>query len=126
MTDREKLIELIGGTHYGKDNGSTIGRNFQSGFIEKIADHLLSHGVTFAKDTDVPSKWISVEDRLPEKDGSYVTATNATGETKGVMVQNYKTACVRGKELRRWVWHDRLSPWRITHWMPLPQPPREE
>lgn len=44
MTDREKLIELLGSTKYG--NGSLIGKNFQSGFIEKIADQLLASGVT--------------------------------------------------------------------------------
>ena len=41
---REKLIELIGSTEYG--NGSLIGNNFQKGFIEKIADHLIANGVT--------------------------------------------------------------------------------
>ena len=52
MTDREKLIELMtdlyGGDplHYGVK-------------AHHIADHLISNGVTFAKDTDVPSKWIS-------------------------------------------------------------------
>ena len=46
MTDREKLVKLIGGTKYGIENCSTIKVNFQRGFIEKIADHLISHGVT--------------------------------------------------------------------------------
>ena len=44
---REKLIELICSTEYG--NGSLIGNNFQKGFIEKIADHLIAHGVTVQK-----------------------------------------------------------------------------
>ena len=43
---RDKLIELIGSTEYGK--GSLVGNNFQRGFIEKIADHLIRHGVTIA------------------------------------------------------------------------------
>ena len=41
---REKLIELVCSTEYG--NGSLIGNNFQKGFIEKIADHLIANGVT--------------------------------------------------------------------------------
>ena len=49
MTDREKLIELIGSTHYGKENGSLVSENFQLGFIEKIADHLIEGGVTMQK-----------------------------------------------------------------------------
>lgn len=49
MTDREKLIELIGSTHYGKENGSLVSENFQLGFIEKIADHLIEGGVAVQK-----------------------------------------------------------------------------
>ena len=41
---REKLIELICSTKYG--NGSLVGKNFQRGFVEKIADHLIANGVT--------------------------------------------------------------------------------
>lgn len=44
MTDREKLIELIGATPYG--NNSLVGENFQEGFIARIADHLIANGVT--------------------------------------------------------------------------------
>ena len=50
-TMREKLIELICSTEYG--NGSLIGNNFQKGFIEKIADHLIANGVTIAKAEDL-------------------------------------------------------------------------
>lgn len=44
---KEKLIELICSTEYG--NSSLIGNNFQKGFIEKIADHLIANGVTLQK-----------------------------------------------------------------------------
>lgn len=43
---REKLVELIGATRYGENDRSTVGKNFQRGFIEKIADNLISNGVT--------------------------------------------------------------------------------
>ena len=57
MTDREKLIALIATTKYGRDGNSVLGANFQPGFIQKIADNLIGNGVTFAKDTNVGSKW---------------------------------------------------------------------
>lgn len=57
MDVREKLVELIGSTGYG--NGSLVGNNFQKGFIEKIATHLIANGVTV-------QKWIPVTERLPE------------------------------------------------------------
>ena len=44
---REKLIEFICSVKYG--NGSLVGKNFQKGFIEKIADHLIANGVTVQK-----------------------------------------------------------------------------
>ena len=56
---------------------------------------------------DAP-RWISVKDRLPENDdevaiasGSYMTTGYYDGE-----------------------WHGMLS--YVTHWMPLPEPPKEE
>ena len=51
---RKNLIELIGSVQYG--NGSLIGNNFQKGFIEKIADHLIANGVTLATDNNVGDK----------------------------------------------------------------------
>ena len=47
MDVKEKLVELIGSTEYG--NGSMVGKNFQKGFIEKIASNLIDHGVTVQK-----------------------------------------------------------------------------
>ena len=44
MDVKEKLVELIGSTEYG--NGSLVGKNFQKGFIEKIASNLIANGVT--------------------------------------------------------------------------------
>lgn len=57
MDVREKLVELIGSTEYG--NGSLVGNNFQKGFIEKIASHIIDNGVTV-------QEWVSVDERLPE------------------------------------------------------------
>ena len=47
---RGKLIELICSVKYGKC--SLIGKNFKREFIEKIANHLIAHGVTFATDNN--------------------------------------------------------------------------
>jgi hypothetical protein len=110
MTDREKLVELIGSTEYG--NGSLVGKNFQQGFIGKIADHLLDNGVTFATDTNVGGKWIAVTERLPKKQGFYLVAHQRSG-------------CVA----ERFYYQDcpdlfvKTTGDPVTHWMPTPEPP---
>ena len=108
---REKLIELICSTEYG--NGSLIGNNFQKGFIEKIADHLIANGVTI-------QKWIPVSERLPEKREDVLLCRKWWNE-----IQNPQMG-----------WHNDVSgEWfdlsnrvirNVTHWMPLPEPPKEE
>ena len=71
------------------------------------------------------NEWISVDDGLPE-DGWYLTYTNANGANKGVIAQKLVTVTIRGKKIRRWEWQARVSPWTVTHWMRLPNPPEVE
>lgn len=71
-----------------------------------LVDHLIAHGVTVQSVTDnnVGCKWISVKDRLPE-DGERIIVCYDDG----------------------WVC-DQCTPvdGGVTHWMPLPQPPKGE
>ena len=119
---REKLVELIT-EFYGCDP------MYYDVDALAIADHLVSNGVTV-------QEWISVKDRLPENDGSYLVTMNSFGGRKyigvrwfakdGEMVNEYELA---GQE-NVWYYHD--SEWgyisidSVTHWMPLPQPPKGE
>ena len=117
MDVREKLVELL----------DII---FQPGqrTLEDVADHLIANGVTM-------QEWISVKDRLPENDGSYLVTINSFGGRKyidvcwfakdGEAVDEYELA---GQE-NVWYYYD--SEWgyisvdSITNWMPLPQLPKE-
>lgn len=73
--------------------------------------------------------WVSVGDRMPEVErkkypsriGCLVVA-DASKPT--VMFMEYERTFVRAKEVFRWKWNDRISTWNVTHWMPLPEPPR--
>lgn len=76
------------------------------------------------------SEWISIKDRLPNVDktkGDYerVVVIATTGKTVKPLI--YERARVRGKTVRRWRWMwDRIyDDQEITHWMPLPKPPKE-
>ena len=61
MDVREKLVELLGNIYLPMMDGSnTVGEyTIPHKFKEKIADHLISNGVTV-------QEWIQVDDRLPE------------------------------------------------------------
>lgn len=106
MTDRERLIELIR-------------QEVVPYFAERIADHLLANGVTFATDTNDGDKW-SPASEPPEvwrdKKGTLVNYLVYMPEY-GVDVGNYM------KPAKNWLCLG--IPCKVTHWMPLPEPPKE-
>lgn len=72
-------------------------------------------------------KWISVKDRLPEDDVDVIVyaVSNNGGYT---MLVTFHTHTLYGFNIDGWA-----SPWQyftrnytITHWMPMPEPPKEE
>ena len=101
-TTREKLIELL-------ENDDCPMFMVFGDSMDGLVDYLIAHGVTV-------QEWISVTERLPLND-TYILAT-----TDGVVVPVY--------------WHnDRFYAFTangvatvggVTHWMPLPQPPKGE
>lgn len=115
MTDREKLIDLL---------------DMNCGYVDEmlaadLADLLIANGVTFEKDTNVGSKWISVEDRLPDKQHDWVLVICEFVPEGGYGVPHIA-------ELRNGVWYtDNMDiPLeeafvKVTHWMPMPEPPKE-
>ena len=66
-----------------------------------IADHLIANGVTV-------QEWISVKDRLPDV-GKFVLIYN---EINGVRLDYHDGAT--------------FGYYDVTHWMPLPNPPKGE
>ena len=96
MDVREKLVELL--DIIIQPGQKTLG---------DIADHLISHGVTV-------QGWISVEDRLPEKDEIVIICTDENFIYAGELVGD--------------TWFLDNDSWTatVTHWMPLPQPPKGE
>ena len=88
-----------------------------------------------AKDNNVPSKWISVKDRLPEEDGKYLVFEQSNGRTCTEVLRFAKDARKVDKydfkDCWKNTWYEYDSEWghytvnSVTHWMPLPQPPKE-
>ena len=74
-------------------------------------------------------EWISVKERLPELPGSaWCSRIVICCDENGYVLPLYwERGIIRGKPVERWkyVW-DRIYNGRdITHWMPLPEPPKE-
>lgn len=105
MTDREKLCDLLTDVF-----GMSIGAK---------ADHLIANGVTFATDKNV-GHWIPVTERLPETFGEYLVAV------KDVSGQVYSDYADYDPFRQKWTTGLFLGVRdKITHWMPLPEPPKE-
>ena len=62
----------------------------------------------------MPDGWISVKDRLPESSGSYIVCS---GKSRTVFTAHFWARDNR--------WSGRSLNLTITHWMPLPEPPKE-
>ena len=97
MDVREKLIDLIVGA---KRNDPETGS-----FTEYLADYLISSGVTV-------QEWISVKDRLPKP-------------FESVLVFRDGKISIDYNEGNGWFAYD-FNGKRVTHWMPLPKPPKGE
>ena len=98
MNDRtkEKLVELL--DIIIQPGQKTLG---------DIADHLIANGVTV-------QEWISVDDRLPEKDEIVIICTDENFIYAGELIGD--------------TWFLDNDSWTetVTHWMPLPLPPKGE
>ncbi len=104
MTDREKLIGLL--------------RRWLAHLSLCAADDLIANGVTFANDKNDGGKWTPTDERLPEH-GDVVLCHH----------KHFDCQVICQWDKRSNVWLD--DKWTygtgcITHWMPLPEPPKEE
>lgn len=108
MDVREKLVELLKtsacpSTFICDPTCKYYG--FEDCFPERFADYLIAHGVTV-------QEWISVDDRLPEQ-GEKAICIDADGD---MMIGKYT----------EWGWMFPCYFEELTHWMPVPEPPKGE
>ena len=100
MNVREKLVDLIiDAKRTDPETGS---------FTEYLADHLISNGVTV-------QEWISVEDELPEDQEEVLVSTRSKNGIRNID-KGYMA-------IDRFI-HRGCA--EVTHWMPLPKPPKGE
>ncbi len=122
---REKLIELLETVVSPKDV-LCYGEVLVS--TGRVADHLIANGVTFATDNNVGHKWIPVTERLPEsKTKILVYGGNELIWVNGVNkpMPSVYTGYMRGLDEGWFTWNEQKYIVNVTHWMPLPQAPKE-
>lgn len=119
MDVREKLIEIL------QDENNPIWRWLPDNIsisTMQLADHLINNGVTV-------QEWISVDDRLPDnKEHDWVLAQVV--EDNGYMhipkVMEYRQSKNDWfEETYGWI-SKHNGAFTVTHWMPLPEPPKGE
>ena len=109
MDIREKLVEILKQAPF---EGKVLDEWWWEEKIKRIAEHLISNGVTV-------QEWISVTERLPEL-GERVICTDGYAVFEQYRVE---LSCVYGM----WDRGGLKSPMQeVTHWMPMPQPPKGE
>ncbi len=118
MTDSEKLYNL-----FQDINCPNI---FMCNAHElQLAEYLVANGVTFAKDTDAPSKWISVEDEKPKRRGHYFIAYKFAGSDMRFYGEAFwhddipDNGYVQGNHFS----NEGVDGMYVTHWMKIPTPP---
>lgn len=126
MDVREKLVELI--LNSDADKKLVLYDLYdltheRTGCAKYFADYLISHGVTV-------QEWISVKDRLPGKDGRYIVTACDEESSCGDGIW-YDTVVIEAEHYKgEWSWNNNGTEYDITdfvtHWQPIPQPPKGE
>ena len=109
MTDREKLISLVRRAITDWEHGDVS---------ERIADHLIANGVTFATDNNVGGKWIPVTERLPQNFVSVLGYMTDAGDFPPVRACYTVGNAFYFPALR--------DAHQVSHWCEMPEPPEGE
>jgi len=109
MTDKQRLM-LIYNSFCTIDQDENA-CNHEKHCCECFADYCIENGVTF-------NRWISVEERMPETSGYYLTC-----DRKGNVHSLYHNTEQK--------FPFGIEPWNAcyympTHWMPAPEPVKED
>ena len=115
MIDADMLADGLKLHRQSTDQKHETDRQWAVGYNAGLERALYS--ISYAPTLTPPNEWISVEDRLPGVTGKYI-------------------ACVKDNMGARWTicadWSVEMKSWfgefgeiknKVTHWMPLPEPP---
>ena len=136
MDVREKLIEICFREFCDLAGDSPCGcdgcpyKKYSSENGECYEEYKKDKFVKIEKTGVTVQEWISVEDRLPEKDGCYIVTACDEGCSCGDGIW-YDTVVIEAEHYKgEWSWNENGTEYDITdlvtHWMPLPEMPKGE
>ena len=105
MTDREKLVDIM-------RDSKAIGYWWFEETIAEFVDYLIANGV-------VIQKWIPVTERLPEIEGYYLCCVRSCLFPEKTYLRILM--CNKYGFSDGGIYTD-----NVTHWMPMPEAPKEE
>jgi hypothetical protein len=130
--DRAEAIEILSER---VSIGGTVEQNCMIGFgvnVDRL-DDALDMAIAALREQE-QSKWISVKERLPEAVSThkeYKTTVTSSSRVLCVCVQKSGKRMVK-EGFCEWYGNNPKAYWKIpgtidavTHWMPLPKPPKE-
>ena len=117
MNVREKLVELF------YDNNMICDQKIE-GLADDVMD-IIAHSVTV-------QEWISVYDRLPEETGRYLVVKKRIapdelgGNSTDIVILRFSVddGFKMPTHIPDWI-NEKINE-EVTHWMPLPEPPKGE
>ena len=134
MTDRERLIELIGKVQdEGLDYSDVVCVYKTSN--ERLADYLLANGVRLETEqatSEENKRWIPVTERLPDVGGIYLVVVKYKYDFEkefnydtdvATFHFGYDCGYIDGQWNTYVDWDEGQQYLHVTHWMPLPEPP---
>lgn len=106
--------------------------------LDRVKKELSELHTKRAAAEELTGRWISVDDRLPEKDGEYLVSIHQEDDEIGLagdlVIPAWYQTCPLLFVPKSIGWHllnefyefsDRMRD-DITHWMPMPEPPEKE
>ena len=118
----EEICEYLQTRHKNLCNHYGEADDYCKGYEDAMT--AVEHAPTISIEPKI--EWISVEDQLPEECESLHTFSFGDVKVITVLVAYNKIIEIRNRVFdgQNWVWSDATHSLGITHWMPLPEAPK--
>lgn len=121
LISRQAAIEALGEQPLAWEHGE-----YEEGLIAKWESDV--EAIKNLPSAQSEQRWIPCSERLPKTDNwrtEYMVTCDRGYEEDTKLettCMSWENTTVRGKPVSRWIWHDRLSPWKVVAWMEKPEP----